>query len=83
MTTVGLQNDIKVYVSDENKNPGEKNSQQIFINPESRFIIKKKKIEEELGADGKPKKSKKFNKKDRSMEDMFECKSIYLGIYSA
>lgn len=55
--------DLKVYVSDENKNPDEKTSQQIFVNPGGKIIIKKQIIPEELGPDGKPKKkAKKFNK---------------------
>jgi hypothetical protein len=78
-----LQPDLKVFISDETKNPGEKNSQQIFINPEGKFLVKKTKVPEELGADGKPKQSKKFVKKSKKiMEDAFECQYIYIAFYS-
>jgi hypothetical protein len=80
MTSVEV---LKVFVSDENKNPDEKTSQQIFVNPGGKFIIKKQIIPEELGPDGKPKKAKKFSKKDKNTEDCFECKSIYIGFYSS
>lgn len=43
-------------------------------------MIKKVKPDEELGPDGNPKK--KFTKKDRNMEDCFECKSIFVAFYS-
>jgi hypothetical protein len=73
--------DVKVYVSDSNKDPGEGTSQFVFVNPNGKFMIRK--IVQPILNEKKLPKDKKEEKKDKNLDVVFECASIYIAFYSS
>lgn len=71
--------DLRVYVSDVNKEPNEHTAMQQFINPGTRFTIKLP----EPSIDDKHRAPKATTSEARLMRECFLCKSIYISFNSS
>ena len=74
--------DLKIYVTDDAKEPNEHNSYMQFTNPQSKIVIKQKEVIQAAQDKEKGKTMQKKKKSSAQQEDIFNAKFIFISIYS-